>query len=96
MGSDRNYQQIPHRKQFFVPCLSIPTADNQGKVALSHAVDQGDIAWIVNMRQKSVLLTSQHSRTGTGTEYANVDILVNLATINYILAGLTYYKQGGL
>jgi hypothetical protein len=96
MGSDRNYQQIPHRKQFFVPCLSIPTADNTGLVALSHAVDQGDIAWIVNMRQKSVLLASQHSRTGTGNEYANVDILVNLATINYILAGLTYYKKGGI
>jgi hypothetical protein len=43
MGSDRNYQQIPNRKQFPVPPLWLPEPDPQTDTLfeVSHSVDMG-------------------------------------------------------
>lgn len=92
-GSDRNYQQIPHRVQKIVPCLYLPPADihEDNLVPLSHAVDQGDIAFVVNTsRVQNITYSNQQQLDGA---IANVrlpsrDALVNLCTVNYLLAGL--------
>ena len=50
MGRDRNYQQIPHRIQKIIPKLFLPYADignAHAVVALSHSVDQGYVAFIL-------------------------------------------------
>ena len=87
MGSDRNYQQIPHRRQYFIPKLWLPRPDGMSKFALSHGVDQGDIAFVLPLRQKAVVLYEKHAPAGTN-DYVNVDVFCNLATANYILRGL--------
>ena len=49
-GSDRNYQQIPHRIQSIVPKLYLPHASlaEPELVGLSHPIDQGDVINKIN------------------------------------------------
>jgi hypothetical protein len=94
MGSDRNYQQIPHRIQKIVPKLFLPYADEtntQSCIALSHAVDQGDVAFILQTsRVQNIIYDSSAMRDAS---IANLQIpghtaFVNISTVNYLLAGL--------
>ena len=87
MGSDRNYQQIPHRKQYFIPKLYLPSADGTHKIEVSHPVDQGDIAFLIRIRQKSLLLYQNNPPAGH-KNYTNVEAFCNLATANYLLRGI--------
>jgi hypothetical protein len=87
ISSDRNYQQIPHRRQFFVPKLWLPAPDGNSKFELSHAVDQGDLAFILRLHDKSFVLYESSPPAGQG-DFPNVSVLVNLATANYIMAGV--------
>ena len=91
ISSDRNYQQIPHRKQVFVPQVFLPTTDGHDQVRVSHAVDQGDLAIVLNPRQRpeSLLLQRGHLHDrALVKQSATVPTLVNLATLNYILGGI--------
>jgi len=94
MGSDRNYQQIPHRIQKIVPKLFLPYADEsnaQSCLALSHAVDQGDVAFILQTsRVQNLIYDSSAMRDAS---IANLQIpghtaFINISTANYLLAGL--------
>jgi hypothetical protein len=87
MGSDRNYQQIPHRRMFFVPRLWLPSPNGESKFEMSHAVDNGDMAFLVRLNQKSIMLFERAPPAGV-QNYTNVDVLVNLPTANYLLRGL--------
>ena len=57
MGSDRNYQQIQHHKQFPVPPIWLPEPayDAEAFFDMSHAIDMGDV-FIVCVHQKHLLL----------------------------------------
>ena len=46
-GSDRNYQQIPHRYQYIIPKIWLPLFHGEDHIPVSHAVDQGDIAFLL-------------------------------------------------
>ena len=100
MGSDRNYQQIPHRIQKIVPKLFLPYADmgnSQSCLALSHAVDQGDVAFILQTsRVQSLIFDSSAMRDAS---IANLQIpghtaFINISTVNYLLAGLQRLAPG--
>lgn len=92
-GSDRNYQQIPHRIQKIIPQLFLPSADVHEKnlCPLSHAVDQGDIAFLINTaRIQNITFSNMQQLDGA---VANVrlpsrDAFINLCGVNYLLAGL--------
>ena len=94
MGADRNYQQIPHRIQKIVPKLFLPFADesnSQSCLALSHAVDQGDVAFILQTSRVQNLI--HDSITMRDASIANLQIpghtaFINICTANYLLAGL--------
>lgn len=90
ISSDRNYQQIPHRKFAIVPRLYLPAGDfqHQRMIELSHAVDQGDLAFIVHCPRFEWLLLSNQPDFRTPNKYINLDSLCNVATINYLLAGI--------
>ena len=53
VGSDRNYQQIPHRMQYIVERLHLPHADPRihDLVPMSHSVDMGDVAFLIGTRR---------------------------------------------
>ena len=95
MGSDRNYQQIPHRMQHIIPKLYLPNAQylgNAGKgvdrVGLSHAVDQGDIAFVIVSNRVQHLVLPQTQYNGPKMQMPSRNAFVNLPTVNYLLAGL--------
>jgi hypothetical protein len=56
---------------------------------ISHAVDDSDIAFVMRLDRKSTVCSMMSSRS---THYhkvgTNIDAFVNLATVNYLLAGL--------
>lgn len=88
-GSDRNYQQVPHRSQQIIPPLYLPHADSlePTKIKLSHAVDQGDIAFnLVSDRIQNIVLASD--TPGPRAHAPGLNAFCNLPTVNYILAGL--------
>ena len=99
MGSDRNYQQIPHRKQFPVPPIYLPepAVESEKSFMVSHAIDMGDLVFIVNLRNKHNLLTDvttmcltvRHDQTGGVMPQYNV--FCNICTANYLLAGMYNY-----
>ena len=84
MGSDRNYQQIPHRVQYAVPKLFLPSMDGTGDLELSHAVDNGDLAFVVRKGQR---LLGRFWNPNDPMRKAT-PVLCNVVTVNYLLAGL--------
>ena len=85
MGSDRNYQQIPLRKQYFVPPIHVPNCNGTHTVTISHPVDHGDLAFIV--RAPRTLL-----KDGVHTKFTT-PVLCNLVTANYLLAGVQEFLK---
>lgn len=87
--SDRNYQQIPHRKQYFVPVLWLPDSTGLAKVPVSHSVDQGDVVWVLKLdRPVEVFCDGNVHNSVERTKYDHLPVLVNIATVNYLLAGV--------
>ncbi len=96
MGADRNYQQIPNRKQFAIPPLWLPEpqADSTTSFQVSHSVDMGDVAFIVNVQYKHFLLMEGphgHIEQFKDTTLPQWNVFCNICTVNYILAGLQNY-----
>jgi hypothetical protein len=96
MGADRNYQQIPNRKQFIVPPIWLPeplwSTDNTLEV--SHSVDMGDIAFIVNVQHKQYMLSRgpyKHVKQEEDHTLPQYNVFCNICTVNYLLAGLHNY-----
>ena len=102
MGSDRNYQQVPHRVQHIVPKLYLPKAqflEGKQTLELSHAVDQGDIAFVIVSERIQHLVTPNAQFNGPRLQLPARNAFVNLPTVNYLLAGLqrldeTHNKRG--
>lgn len=90
VSDDILYKPTPHKIQKIVPQLTLPGMNEQN-FKLSHAVDDGDIAF--------ALRTPQNAKRDQVSDYSwftkqhlgrAVDAIVNLPTLNYILAGLQY------
>ena len=85
MGSDSNYQQIPHRVQYIVPPLYLPSQNSETVYRVCHVVDNGDLAFVLNTRGRQWF--------GTGDTVMNIGpgtlpVFGNLEVVNYILACL--------
>lgn len=81
------YLNIAHRIQKIVPQISLPNASSEGTFQLSHAVDVGDIGFVLRIDRRGGVVPNIHAfdRLQLGRM---VDPMVNLVTVNYILAGL--------
>ena len=81
------YLNIAHRIQKIVPQLSLPNASSEGAFQLSHAVDVGDIGFVLRIDRRGAVVPNIHAfdRLQLGRM---IDPIVNLVTVNYILAGL--------
>jgi uncharacterized membrane protein YgcG len=90
-SSQSAFLNIPHRVQKIVPVLDLPTAKTGTKDTfdLSHPVDDSDVAFVLRLDRKSLFCSGlrnvSFSRAGLSTQ---VDALVNLVTLNYILSGI--------
>jgi len=90
VGSDRNYQQVPHRIQKIVHQIWVPAAVSPGvKVPVSHVVDQGDVAFVINSNNNGFLLFGGSNISPVDKQrLARHAVFANLATVNYILSGI--------
>ena len=94
LSSQTAYLNIPHRIQKLVPTLWIPETDGTGSFRLCHPIDDGDIAFAMRLDRNSEVCTGLRSksvlRSGLGTA---IDPMINLCTLNYILAGMQICTQ---
>lgn len=97
MGSDRNYQQIPHRKQYPVPKIYLPEPawDTAATFDMSHPIDMGDLVFIVNMNYKHYVLTGSQPSVADAQNNTmpNYNVFCNICTVNYLLAGIHNYAM---
>lgn len=96
MNADRNYQQIPHRKQFAVPPIWLPEPAQDALLCfrVSHPIDMGDLVFIINADYKQYLLTGMMKQSyGDMQEHSmpQYNAFCNICTVNYILAGIHNY-----
>ena len=99
ISSDRNYQQIPHRKQFPVPPIFVPEPahDAENSFMISHAIDMGDLVFIINLKNKHSMLTNiaetciTLKNEDTGGVMPQYNVFCNICTANYLLAGMYNY-----
>ena len=79
-GSDRNYQQIPHRFQYIIPKLYLPRFRGESHIPVSHAVDQGDIAFLLYGGDRAWWTSQEQFATrAPPCAFATIDV------VNYIL-----------
>ena len=92
MGSDSNYQQIPWRMQYIIPQLFIPSfMQHEGAIAVSHAVDQGDIAFRLYTKDRPWFTSS--STAHVALRPAALVCFGNLDIVNYVLACLQHSES---
>jgi hypothetical protein len=85
MGSDRNYQQIPHRVQYIIPPLHLPSFDSTTTHRVCHVVDNGDLAFTLMTRGRQWFGAGETVMSvGPGT----LPVFGNLDVVNYVLACL--------
>lgn len=93
MGSQAGYQNIPWVVQRLVPQISIPkAAPGKGSfMALSHQVDDGDIAFVIRgIFSRHPILVGKDRLRKQGV-FNRCDPICNLPTVNYLLHGLIRY-----
>ena len=89
-GSDRNYQQIPHRFQYIIPKLFLPHFDHGRDrcIPVSHAVDQGDIAFLLFGGERAWFTSKEQFRSkAPPCAFAGIEV------VNYILLCLQASKH---
>jgi hypothetical protein len=94
LSSQNSYLNIPHRIQKIVPCLHLPEPNENRSFMLSHPVDDGDISFTMRLDRNSEVCSGLSNRSmlraGLGTA---IDPMINLCTLNYILAGVQICTQ---
>jgi hypothetical protein len=82
-GSDSNYQQIPHRAQYIVLPLHLPSQLNDSVLRVSHAVDNGDLAFVLMTRGRRWFAPGEQVASSVPV---SLPLFANLEVVNYILA----------
>lgn len=82
-GSDSNYQQVPHRVQYIVMPLHLPSQDGLSTHKVSHVVDNGDLAFVLNTRGRQWFGPGENVASGGPI---SLPLFANLEVVNYMLA----------
>ena len=92
VSDQTSYLAVAHRIQKIIPQISLPNASSEGSFSLSHGVDVGDIAFVLRTNRRGSVIPSVRSLDRIQMS-RKVDPMVNLATVNYILAGIQRHWQ---
>ena len=87
LSDQTSYLNIPHKIAKIVPQLNLPNANSEGSFPLSHAVDVGDIGFVLRIDRRGSVVTNLAAFERLKLTRM-IDPLVNIVTVNYILAGL--------
>jgi hypothetical protein len=82
-GSDSNYQQIPHRVQYIVMPLHLPSQNGLSTHKVSHVVDNGDLAFVLNTRGRQWFGPGENVLSAGPV---SLPLFANIEVVNYILA----------
>ena len=82
-GSDSNYQQIPHRVQYIVMPLHLPAQNGLSTHKVSHVVDNGDLAFVLNTRGRQWFGPGENVLSAGPV---SLPLFANIEVVNYILA----------
>lgn len=86
-----SYWAIPHKIQKIIPELSLPEArSTDNTFVLSHAVDGGDFAFSLRINRSATTLEKMQTFSKLQLSHV-VDPMINLQTLNYLLAGVQRY-----
>jgi hypothetical protein len=88
LSSQSAYLNIPHRIQKFIPVLHLPEPAGTECFRLSHAVDDSDLAFVMRLNRNSIFCTGTRFQSNRNGLTNAIDPLINLPTLNYLLAGL--------
>jgi hypothetical protein len=95
LSTQAAYLNIPHVAQRIVPTLQLPESQpyrmGGNFFPLSHQVDDGDVAFVIRAMFSPFKLVSEKKKYNRQGVLWNIDPVVNLATVNYILHGLQRY-----
>lgn len=92
LSSQHSYLNIPHRIQKIIPVIYLPEPDGRNTFRLSHGIDDGDVAFSMRLNKNSLFCTGMKNASKRGGLGTAVDPLINLPTLNYILAGIQRYN----
>lgn len=95
LSSQTAFLAIPHMLQKVVPVLSLPVAQWPGDrtTQLFHAVDDGDIAFTINIDRASVKYAECLQLFDKVGALRAIDPFCNLVTVNYLLAGIQLFSD---
>jgi hypothetical protein len=85
------FYAVPHKVPKIVPELRLPEARNTDNTfLLSHGVDDGDVAFTIRVDRVASTIDRMHTFDRMELSHT-VDPQINLATVNYLLAGIQRY-----
>ncbi len=80
-GSDSNYQQVPHRVQYIVMPLHLPSQNELSTHKVSHVVDNGDLAFVLNTRGRQWFGPGENVADGIPIL---LPLFANIEVVNYM------------
>lgn len=90
VANDISYQNIANRVAKLVPIVTLPgPTKSEEWITITHPVDDGDIAFVLRDTANRTMLDRKDCERFY-TE-RNCNVFINLATVNYILAGVQLY-----
>lgn len=85
------FMAIPHKVPKIIPELRLPEARaTDNTFSLSHSVDDGDVAFSLRVNRAASSLERMHTFEKMEMSHT-VDPQINLATVNYLMAGIQRY-----
>ena len=85
------FMAIPHKVPKIVPELRLPEARPTDQTfLLSHGIDDGDVAFTIRVNRAASTIDRMHTFDRMELSHT-VDPQINLATVNYLLAGIQRY-----
>ena len=88
-----NYRELPHKIQKIVLELNLPEPNDKNRTfMLSHGIDDGDLAFVLRVRREAGTIVRMNTFDRSHMSHAT-DPFVNLATVNYLLAGVQRHWQ---
>ena len=88
LANQVSYMNIPHKVQKIIPMLRLPEArDGSQAFRLSHGVDDGDVVFSLRVKRNAGTIDEMHTFERLELSHV-VDPMINLATANYLLAGI--------
>ena len=88
LQNQMNYRELPHKVQKIVLELNLPDPQDKNRTfMLSHGIDDGDLAFVLRVRREAGTIARMNTFDRAQMSHAT-DPFVNLATVNYLLAGV--------